>query len=665
MSRNNNIKKNLLIGFGVVGLTAVAGLTTDNATVSANGVNDYINSKNWPVNNSNKQIREWLNHRSDVDMNYRHGRPEGVIVHETANSSDKTNPNAIWDEINYMLNHSDSAFVHSFVDANQAVEIADPSLLAWGAGPVGNSRFIQTEQVQVNSKDAFAHELFNLAVLQAQYLKAYNLTPSLGGTVWSHSMVSHQLGGSDHTDPDGYWADMAAKYFGTTYTMNDYQTLIEQVFNSMYNSKFKTGAKVQVVNWAEKEANGWNLKDRQNWVGTVKSVKANNASVSHYEYYIDYGNGVRSEHVLEQDLQTAPNPKYSTSAPVQIVNWAEKEANGWNLKDHRGWTSKVQSVAINNASVSHYEYYVTYADGSRNEHVLEQDLTAGTGYKYKVGQQVQIYSGAESEANGWNLKDHRNWLGTIKSVAPVNKSNSKWEYYITYPDGSRNEHVLEQDVVPATPAKYKAGQTVQIYSGAEKEANGWNLKDHQNWIGTIKSVKANNASVSHYEYYIEYPDGSRNEHVLEQDVRAPQSAKYTAGQTVQIYSGAEKEANGWNLKDHQNWIGTIKSVKTNNASVSHYEYYIQYPDGSRNEHVLEQDVRSAQAAKYAVGQRVKVSGVAENETNGYDLRPHRNWVGTVKKVALANHSNSRYAYWIEYDNGERNENVPEQDILLP
>lgn len=289
----------------------------------------------------------------------------------------------------------------------------------------------------------------------------------------------------------------------------------------MYNSKFKTGAKVQVVNWAEKEANGWNLKDRQNWVGTVKSVKANNTSVSHYEYYIDYGNGVRSEHVLEQDLQTAPNPKYSTSAPVQVVNWAEKEANGWNLKDHRGWNGKVQSVAINNASVSHYEYYVTYPDGSRNEHVVEQDLTAATGYKYKVGQQVQIFAGAVNEANGWNLKDH------------------------------------------------------------------------QNWIGTVKSVKANNASVSHYEYYIEYPDGSRNEHVLEQDVRDPQ------------------------------------------------------------------------AAKYAVGQRVKVSGVAVNETNGYDLRPHRNWVGTVKRVALVNHSNSRYAYWIEYDNGERNENVPEQDVLLP
>ena len=486
------------------------------------------------------------------------------------------------------------------------------------------------------------------------------------GVSWNSSIYSGTWRENANNGRDAAWG-LVPNYATDPSYANKLINLINtyNLENLDYNSKFKTGAKVQVVNWAEKEANGWNLKDRQNWVGTVKSVKANNASVSHYEYYIDYGNGVRSEHVLEQDLQTAPNPKYSTSAPVQIVNWAEKEANGWNLKDHRGWTGKVQSVAINNASVSHYEYYVTYADGSRNEHVLEQDLTAGTGYKYKVGQQVQIYSGAVSEANGWNLKDHRNWLGTIKSVAPVNKSNSKWEYYITYPDGSRNEHVLEQDVVPATPAKYKAGQTVQIYSGAEKEANGWNLKDHQNWIGTIKSVKANNASVSHYEYYIEYPDGSRNEHVLEQDVRAPQSAKFKAGQTVQIYSGAEKEANGWNLKDHQNWIGTIKSVKTNNASVSHYEYYIQYPDGSRNEHVLEQDVRSAQAAKYAVGQRVKVSGVAENETNGYDLRPHRNWVGTVKKVALANHSNSRYAYWIEYDNGERNENVPEQDILLP
>ncbi|MDY2530263.1 N-acetylmuramoyl-L-alanine amidase, partial [Weissella confusa] len=224
-------------------------------------------------------------------MSYRYGKPEGVLVHETANSGDKLDSNAIWNEINYMLNHSDSAFVHSFVDSNQAIEIADSGYLSWGAGAMGNARFIQTEQVQVEGKDAFAEELFNLAVLQASYLKKYNLSPSLGGTVWSHSMVSHQLGGTNHSDPDGYWADMAARFFGTTYTMNDYEYLLEQIYNQAnVKAKYKVGDKVQIASYATNEANGYDLRPRQNWVGTVKSVTANNQGNSHFEYYVEYGN---------------------------------------------------------------------------------------------------------------------------------------------------------------------------------------------------------------------------------------------------------------------------------------------------------------------------------------------------------------------------------------
>ncbi|MCM0582923.1 N-acetylmuramoyl-L-alanine amidase, partial [Weissella diestrammenae] len=209
--------------------------TTQQENVSANSVNDYIYSKNFQAKNSSNYIQQWLNNPNweGVDMNYRHGSPEGVLVHETANSSDKNNPNAIWNEINYMLGHAESAFVHSFVDDSSAIEIANPSFKSWGAGAEGNRRFIQTEQVQVEGKEAFAQELFNLAVLQSRYLATYNLRPSLGNTVWSHAMVSQQLGGTNHTDPDGYWADMAARFYGTTYTMNDYESLLENVYNKI------------------------------------------------------------------------------------------------------------------------------------------------------------------------------------------------------------------------------------------------------------------------------------------------------------------------------------------------------------------------------------------------------------------------------------------------
>lgn len=225
----------------VTGLAVGTFIFANESNVSANSVNDYIFSKNWAQNDTQNHIQWWLNHRSDADINYRHKKPEGVIVHETANSSDKWSNDAIWNEINYMLGHSDSAFVHSFVDEKQAIEIADPDFLSWGAGPIGNSRFIQTEQVQVEGKDPFAHELYNLAVLQAKYLIRYNLKPSLGNTVWGHSMVSHQLGGTNHSDPDGYWADMAYRFFGTTYTMNDYITLIDRVCNQMQGLRWEDG----------------------------------------------------------------------------------------------------------------------------------------------------------------------------------------------------------------------------------------------------------------------------------------------------------------------------------------------------------------------------------------------------------------------------------------
>ncbi|MBJ7687333.1 peptidoglycan recognition protein family protein, partial [Weissella confusa] len=216
--------------FLLLASTAVLGFFSLETNVSANGVNDYVIGKGWRPSGNTVAISNVL-----PKNDYRNGagRPEGVIVHETANSSDKWNNNAIWSEINYMLGHYNSAFVHSFVDANNRIEIADSDYLSWGAGPSGNSRYIQTEQVEVEGKDAFAGELYNLATIQARYLQRYNLKPVLGQTVFSHAMISNIFGESDHTDPTGYWADMAARFYGTTYTMNDYEYLLEYVYNQL------------------------------------------------------------------------------------------------------------------------------------------------------------------------------------------------------------------------------------------------------------------------------------------------------------------------------------------------------------------------------------------------------------------------------------------------
>lgn len=192
------------------------------SNVQANAINAYI--VNNDLQHAGIQTSIWSGYPTD-DMSYRYGRPEGVVVHETANPND-----SVAGEINYAQNHYENAFVHSYVSDNQIVNVANTNLKCWGSGYYGNQRFIQFETIEVHTQYAFAAELNNAAYYTAYLLKEYNLAPSLadgnGGTVWSHHDVTNYLGGTDHTDPDGYWAKNASQFFGTTYTMSDFIELV-------------------------------------------------------------------------------------------------------------------------------------------------------------------------------------------------------------------------------------------------------------------------------------------------------------------------------------------------------------------------------------------------------------------------------------------------------
>lgn len=220
----------ILGGLTLVGLATSTGQSAE----ASSAVNNYISSQGYQNASITKSIWSGFPKNS-----YRNGKPEGVVVHETAN------PNStIYNEIAYMKSNYQNAFVHTFIDSTNIINIANPAYLSWGSGPVANARFVQFEQVEVHSKSAFAREVNNAAYYTAYTLQQYGLTPSRGtakgGTVYSHHDVSTYLGGTDHTDPDGYWASAGKNYFGQAYTMADFMSLVNTKYSALGGSSTTT-----------------------------------------------------------------------------------------------------------------------------------------------------------------------------------------------------------------------------------------------------------------------------------------------------------------------------------------------------------------------------------------------------------------------------------------
>ncbi|RIM77391.1 autolysin [Staphylococcus xylosus] len=167
----------------------------------SSSINNYIRKNNFKAPNYEQDIASYL-----PEYNYRYGKPEGIVMHDTANDN-----STITGEINYMKNNYQNAFVHAYVDGNRIIETANTDYLAWGGGAAANQRFIHVELVHTHDYDSFARSISNYADYAATNLQYYGLVPDSAeydgvGTVWTHKAVSNYLGGTDHTDPHGYLA---------------------------------------------------------------------------------------------------------------------------------------------------------------------------------------------------------------------------------------------------------------------------------------------------------------------------------------------------------------------------------------------------------------------------------------------------------------------------
>ncbi len=181
-----------------------------------NEINNYLSQSGLPHAKITKQISSIFEQRGYSTSS---GNPRGVVIHDTGNEN-----STISSEVSYMKQNYSSTrvFVHTFIDNQQILNIADTKYMAEGAGPYANPYFVQFEMPHEYTAASFANQLGNAAYYTAYILKQNNLpvtkgTKDGGGTVWTHAMISSYLGGTDHEDPISYWSTTARKLFGTTY----------------------------------------------------------------------------------------------------------------------------------------------------------------------------------------------------------------------------------------------------------------------------------------------------------------------------------------------------------------------------------------------------------------------------------------------------------------
>lgn len=197
-----------------------------------NEINGYLTQSGLPHAKITKQILSIFEQRGYSTSS---GNPRGVVIHDTGNEN-----STISSEVSYMKQNYSSTrvFVHTFIDNQQIINIADTKYMAEGAGPYANPYFVQFEMPHEYTAASFANQLGNAAYYTAYILKQNNLpvtkgTKDGGGTVWTHAMISNYLGGTDHEDPISYWSTAARKLFGTTYNINNFVELVQAYYNQM------------------------------------------------------------------------------------------------------------------------------------------------------------------------------------------------------------------------------------------------------------------------------------------------------------------------------------------------------------------------------------------------------------------------------------------------
>ncbi|MHC9537657.1 N-acetylmuramoyl-L-alanine amidase [Dellaglioa sp. BT-FLS60] len=458
------MQKNLIMKFTIILGIVMGGLMIGSGTsVSASSkVNDYIHSQKIQPNSVTSSI--WSGFPTS-GMGYRRGKPEGVVIHETANPS-----STITGEIAYMKSNYKNAFVHSFIDDNHIINIAKTNLMSWGSGAVGNQRYVQFEETRVHSKKAFAREVNNAAYYVAYILQQYGLKPSLAtasnhgsvATIWAHADVSNYLGGTDHGDPVGYYSDSGKTWFNDAYTMTDLYTLIKEYYAQLsvkvvYNSA--AGSETVKVN-----NSGYRLYNHVK--GTSGSVDKGAASkLAGKIVYADMRsvkNGSTTWYRVRAKGSSTKYWVYSQALKLRNIKYSAMNIAGtFNGKSYQLHNHVYNSDYLSKKTGDSKEYKnKTYKINSKAV-VTDYDGAQSTMYRIKIGANNHwVYTGAVKKQALDKLEKHR---ADGSETATVNANS-----YVLY---NTVKNTTDNTVSYGMSTKL-TGQKVQLLSRAEKRNAG-------------------------------------------------------------------------------------------------------------------------------------------------------------------------------------------------
>ena len=326
----------LIFGFAGQAQTANASINSDAKKKTYSGtkyLKDLLKAAGLTYNQFNsvangKKYGSRFGYRKGV------GKPEGVVVHETAT------PGAdAWDEGRYFNNNWKTAYtyVHAVVDNTKTIQLMSTDYGTWGAGPKANVRYIQIELCEVSTRSQFVQSVANDAYYIAQLLHQYNLTPSRAnkngsGTIWSHNEVSHYLGGTDHGDPDGYFAKWG-------YSMSNFYSLITYYYNkqggSSSNSSSSSSSSKKPASQAARAMKKRLMRNSYtyNSAGQKQSTKAIKAG----SYLTVYGNAVT---IGKGKYYKYGNNKYVKAGNIDgTTKTVTHNAYVYTIKGTRDWTS--------------------------------------------------------------------------------------------------------------------------------------------------------------------------------------------------------------------------------------------------------------------------------------------------------------------------------------
>lgn len=272
-------------------------------------VNNYIYQNNF----KHPDITSELHQFAMFGYNTNDGKPTGVVVHYTDNPNNYSARN----EANYVINGGwQSAFVHTFIDASSILNIHDTDYGAWGSGAVGNKYFAQFEMVTAKNFNDFAKTTSYSAWYTAYLLNKYKLTPSLAqehngvGSIWSHSNVTTYLGGTDHTDPDAYFA----KY---GYSMGQFYNLVKKYYNEITNQAVNQGSMDHLTaNEQVLHTDGWHITSQSTNYPYSFIIVINQKTGQEYKRYAIYRNQRNDVANAYPNVANAAKSGFSLNVPV-------------------------------------------------------------------------------------------------------------------------------------------------------------------------------------------------------------------------------------------------------------------------------------------------------------------------------------------------------------